>query len=55
MTDSNSQSTTQPPKIRHDWYQTETHVFLNILAKKVNQEDYKAKYENDSVSIKFQN
>ena len=25
------------PKIRHDWYQTETHVFINILAKNSEQ------------------
>lgn len=53
MTDSDAQITSQTPKIRHDWYQTESHVIINILWKKVNPDDFKAKYEDDSVSANF--
>lgn len=53
MTDSDAQATPQPPKIRHDWYQTESHVVVNVLAKKVNPDDFKINYENDSIYVSF--
>lgn len=37
------------PKIRHDWYQTETHVVVTILAKNV--ENAKIIYDKNTVKI----
>ena len=37
------------PKIKHDWYQTETHVIVTILAKNV--EDMKVVYGENTVRI----
>lgn len=37
------------PKIKHDWYQTETHVIVTILAK--NTENVKVVYEENTVCI----
>lgn len=39
------------PKIRHDWYQTETHVFINILTK--NAENVKVHTSEIAVSKHF--
>lgn len=39
------------PKIKHDWYQTETHVFINILAKNV--ENVKVHTTETAVSKRF--
>lgn len=36
------------PKIKHDWYQTETHVVVTILAK--NSNDVKVEYGERTVS-----
>ncbi|KAL6447344.1 hypothetical protein ACFW04_001522 [Cataglyphis niger] len=37
------------PKIKHDWYQTETHVIVTILAK--NTENVKVAYEENALSV----
>ncbi|XP_012255931.1 protein SGT1 homolog isoform X2 [Athalia rosae] len=37
------------PKIKYDWYQTETHVVVTILAK--NSEDVKVEYGETSLSV----
>ncbi|XP_076247918.1 suppressor of G2 allele of skp1 [Calliopsis andreniformis] len=37
------------PKIRHDWYQTETHVTITILAKNV--ENVKIVYDKTTLSV----
>jgi suppressor of G2 allele of SKP1 len=45
---------TQPaptPKIRHEWYQNPTHVFINIFAKGVKQGDLSIDIEQKSVSV----
>lgn len=39
------------PKIRHDWYQTESHVIVPILAK--NAQNVKVVYEENTVNISF--
>ncbi|XP_018048272.1 PREDICTED: protein SGT1 homolog [Atta colombica] len=40
------------PKIKHDWYQTETHVIVTILAKNV--EDMKVVYGENTLSVSAQ-
>ncbi|XP_046383295.1 protein SGT1 homolog [Ischnura elegans] len=49
--DSESQ-TSQPTevKIKYDWYQTETHVVLTILAKNLQPEDVKIDYHETALS-----
>ncbi|XP_043488855.1 protein SGT1 homolog isoform X2 [Polistes fuscatus] len=37
------------PKIKHDWYQTETHIIITILAK--NTENVKIVYEKTTLSV----
>jgi len=37
------------PKIKHDWYQTDTHVIVTILAKNV--ENVKVVYGESTVCI----
>ncbi|XP_058792845.1 protein SGT1 homolog isoform X2 [Phymastichus coffea] len=37
------------PKIRHDWYQTETHVIVTILAK--NTKNVKVSYDKTTLSV----
>ncbi|XP_077983864.1 protein SGT1 homolog [Glandiceps talaboti] len=38
------------PKIRYDWYQTETHVVITIMIKKAKKEDVTLKYTDKTVS-----
>ncbi|KAF7382001.1 hypothetical protein HZH66_013433 [Vespula vulgaris] len=37
------------PKIKHDWYQTETHIIITILAKNI--ENLKIFYEKTTLSV----
>jgi suppressor of G2 allele of SKP1 len=39
------------PKIKHDWYQTESHVIITILAKNMKQDGVKAEFGEESVSF----
>jgi suppressor of G2 allele of SKP1 len=39
--------------IKHDWYQTESHVFVTILAKNTKEENVKVEFGNENVSIIF--
>ncbi|XP_026287503.1 protein SGT1 homolog [Frankliniella occidentalis] len=39
------------PKIREDWYQTETHVIINILVKNLKDDNVEIAYADDSVTI----
>eukprot|EP00111_Clytia_hemisphaerica_P023360 TCONS_00068778-protein len=50
------QEATQPatalkPKIKHDWYQTETHVILTVLAKSLKQEKVQIEFQSKSLSV----
>ena len=38
------------PKYRHDWYQTETDVCINVLIKRVKKENVKVDFQEKSVS-----
>ncbi|XP_034235391.1 protein SGT1 homolog [Thrips palmi] len=40
-----------PPKIRDDWYQTETHVSINILVKNLTQDDVNITYGPQMVTV----
>lgn len=40
-----------PPKIRDDWYQTETHVAINILVKNMKQDDVSITYGAQTVTV----
>ncbi|KAF4519653.1 hypothetical protein B566_EDAN004990 [Ephemera danica] len=40
-----------PPKIRHDWYQTETEVIITILAKNVDPQKVKVDITVTSLSV----
>ncbi|XP_068211260.1 protein SGT1 homolog [Palaemon carinicauda] len=39
------------PKIKHDWYQTETHVVITILIKNQKAEDVKVNFTEKTVSV----
>lgn len=39
------------PKIKHDWYQTDTHVVITILIKNMKKEDIKLDMSDTTVSI----
>ena len=39
------------PKYRHDWYQTESDVCINILIKKVKKENLVVDFQEKSVSV----
>lgn len=41
----------QVPKIKHDWYQTESHVVITILAKNVKQDEVKVEFAEEAVSF----
>lgn len=45
------ESQAQKPKIKHDWYQTETHVTINILVKNLNDDLVKISYDEKSVIV----
>ena len=45
-----SQVTVTKPKYRHDWYQTESDVCINILIKKVKKENVSVDFQEKSVS-----
>lgn len=38
-------------KVRHDWYQTESQVVINILCKNAKSEDFVINYEPKLVSF----
>ncbi|XP_013413149.1 protein SGT1 homolog [Lingula anatina] len=40
-----------PAKIRHDWYQTETHVIVTILIKNVKKEDLTVEFQEKMLSV----
>ncbi|KAK3928881.1 Protein SGT1-like protein [Frankliniella fusca] len=40
-----------PLKIREDWYQTETHVIINILVKNLKEENVVIAYSDHSVAV----
>ncbi|KAG8226333.1 hypothetical protein J437_LFUL009910 [Ladona fulva] len=44
------QQLTSTPKIKHDWYQTETHVVITVLVKNVRPEDFKVEYHETALS-----
>jgi len=48
-----TQTQTPLSKIRHDWYQTNTHVYLNIMAKGVSKDQASIEISSHSVSINF--
>ncbi|XP_071531334.1 protein SGT1 homolog isoform X2 [Panulirus ornatus] len=39
------------PKVKHDWYQTETHVVITILIKNLKKEDVKVYFSEKAVSV----
>jgi hypothetical protein len=39
--------------VKHDWYQTESHVFVTILKKNMKEENVKVEFGNENVSIIF--
>ena len=39
------------PKIKHDWYQTESHVIITILAKNTKQDGVKVEFDEEAVSF----
>jgi len=39
------------PKIKHDWYQTETHVIVEIRLKKMKNDDVKVEFCDSSLSV----
>jgi suppressor of G2 allele of SKP1 len=39
------------PKIKHDWYQTDSHVIITILAKNMKQDGVKVEFGEESVSF----
>lgn len=39
------------PKIKHDWYQTESHVILTILTKNQKEKDVKVEFTDTTVSV----
>lgn len=38
-------------KIKHDWYQTESHVIITILAKNTKQDGVKVEFGEETVSF----
>jgi len=39
------------PNIKHDWYQTESHVIITILAKNMKQDWVKVEFCEEAVSF----
>lgn len=39
------------PKIKHDWYQTESHVIITILAKNTKENGVKVEFGEEAVSF----
>lgn len=52
-TSGNKTSISGRKAIRHEWYQSTTHVFLTIFAKKVNREKMTTEIQPNEVSIAF--
>jgi suppressor of G2 allele of SKP1 len=40
------------PKVKHDWYQTESHVIITILAKNTQQDRVKVEFAEEAVSLR---
>jgi suppressor of G2 allele of SKP1 len=43
--------TRKSPTIKHDWYQTESHVIITILAKNTKQDEVKVEFGEETVSF----
>ena len=41
------------PKYRHDWYQTPTDVYINVMIKGLKNEDVSVKFEEKMVNLYF--
>jgi len=41
------------PKIRHEWYQTDSDVVVSIFVKNVRQEDLKVEFEENALSLNY--
>lgn len=41
----------QAPKIKHDWYQTETHVIITVMIKNIKQENVAIEFQEKSLSV----
>jgi suppressor of G2 allele of SKP1 len=39
------------PKIKHDWYQTETHVIIEVRIKKLDPKDVRVEFQDVSLSV----
>ncbi|KAL0281178.1 UNVERIFIED_CONTAM: hypothetical protein PYX00_002240 [Menopon gallinae] len=53
MADSEQSEKTQKSSIRHDWYQTETHIIVNILHRNVKPTDLKVDFQDQSLNVSF--
>lgn len=42
------------PKIKHDWYQTESHVIITILAKNTKQDGVKVEFGEEALNVSAQ-
>ncbi len=43
----------KPPPVKRDWYQTESDVFVNVLAKNLKKEDVSVDFSTDTVTTKL--
>jgi len=48
---SSAESIVDPSKIRHEWYQTQTHVVVSILARQVPEDNVSVKFGASSVEV----
>jgi len=48
---SSSNSEMPEPKIKHDWYQTETHVIIEVRIKKLDPKDVKVQFQEVALSV----
>ena len=40
-----------PPKLRHDWYQTQADVYINIMIKRLKREDVSVKFDERRLEV----
>ncbi|XP_053918692.1 protein SGT1 homolog isoform X2 [Cuculus canorus] len=53
QTEGNAQQQPLPPKIKYDWYQTESHVIVTIMIKNAQKDDVSVQFSEKEVEIKL--
>ena len=44
----------EPPKLKHDWYQTQSDVYVNVMIKRLKREDVRVEFSERTLKVWIQ-